>query len=183
MIRGIYNRSDVLVVTDCGAIDHMIHANFYAKNAVDAAAKSFNGGTDIDMGDVYYPPIANGGTGSLSAAIAQGLVTEARVDESIRRIFLKRFKAGLFDPVEQQPYTAIAPAVINSTVHRKVNYDIAGQTFVLLENAQGVLPLKTGKKIAVLGPHATSQHDLFSGYAADEFCYKSGFSCVPTIGG
>lgn len=45
-----FNRSDVVVGTDCGAINNMVHANHYATNDTDAAAKTLNGGTDMELG-------------------------------------------------------------------------------------------------------------------------------------
>ena len=38
----------------------MVHANFYAKNDLDAAAKTLNGGTDLELGDQTWASIANG---------------------------------------------------------------------------------------------------------------------------
>lgn len=34
----------------------MVDGNFYASNITDAAAKSLNGGSDIDLGDMFFPP-------------------------------------------------------------------------------------------------------------------------------
>lgn len=34
----------------------MVYYNLYAANDTDAAAKSLNGGSDIDLGDMYFPP-------------------------------------------------------------------------------------------------------------------------------
>ena len=188
VIRGVFNRSDVVVASDCGAIGNMVLHNFYAKNLEDAAAKSFNGGCDLDLGDMFYSPIVNGGNGALESALKKGDVTEARVNASLARIFEKRFKAGMFDPVDNQPYTKIGPENINSTLHQSINYDLALQSLVLLDNSQGLLPLKPGQRVAVLGPHATSRHDLFSDYAADQFCFMppksqlDTYYCIPNIG-
>jgi beta-D-xylosidase 4 len=46
-----FNRSDVVVGTDCGAVNNMVHANHYASSDLDAAAKTLNGGTDMELGD------------------------------------------------------------------------------------------------------------------------------------
>ena len=48
-------------------------------------------------------------------------------------------------------WSTIDKAVVNSTAHQTVAYDAALQSMVLLKNSE-VLPLKTGTKIAVLGP-------------------------------
>lgn len=51
VVRGLWNRSDVVVYTDCGAIGNMVDYNHYASNNADAAAKALNGGADVDLGD------------------------------------------------------------------------------------------------------------------------------------
>lgn len=66
VVRGKWNRSDVVVATDCGAIGNMVSQNKYAKDDKDAAAKSINGGSDIDLGDMYFPPKSNGGNDALN---------------------------------------------------------------------------------------------------------------------
>lgn len=69
VVRSFWNRSDVVVGTDCGAVSNMINANHYAKDDVDAAAKSLNGGSDLELGDQYYSPLSSGGSDSLEKAI------------------------------------------------------------------------------------------------------------------
>lgn len=71
VMRKKWNRADAVVVTDCGAIGNMQYHNKYAKDATDAAAKSFNGGSDVDLGDMYFPPKSNGGNGALTDAISK----------------------------------------------------------------------------------------------------------------
>jgi hypothetical protein len=39
----------------------MVKANRYASSDLDAAAKTLNGGTDMELGDVTWSPLANGG--------------------------------------------------------------------------------------------------------------------------
>ncbi len=38
----------------------MIFQNHYAKTILDAAAKSLNGGSDLNLGDTYYSPLIYG---------------------------------------------------------------------------------------------------------------------------
>ena len=47
--------------TDCGAINNMVSQNHYAKNDVDAAAKTLNAGTDLELGDQIWSPTSSGG--------------------------------------------------------------------------------------------------------------------------
>jgi beta-glucosidase-like glycosyl hydrolase len=182
IVRGAWNRSDVLVGTDCGAINDSLYYQHYAADVVDAAVKALNGGTDMDLGDDYFTPVANGGNGGLPLALDRGLIDEQRVDESLTRILTARFKVGLFDPLEQQVYTTIPRSVINSTEHQDIVVDAAEQSFVLLKNKDNTLPFKAGLKLAVLGPHVDTTRDLFESYMGDQVCYGGGYDCVPTIG-
>lgn len=98
-----FNRPDVVVGTDCGAVDNMVKKNHYAKSPEDAAAKTLNGGTDMELGDTYWPSVADGGKGLLHAAVQDKMATEDRVNESVERILKLRFLTGQFDPMDDTP--------------------------------------------------------------------------------
>jgi beta-glucosidase-like glycosyl hydrolase len=51
--------------------------------------------------------------------------------------------------------------------------------YVLLKNAGGILPLKPGAKVAVLGPQGLARHGLFSDYSNSPCA--DGHECVLTI--
>lgn len=100
VLRQKFNRSEILVASDCGAIENMFEYMKYTKNEVESAAKSMNGGCDIDLGDEIYSPIKNGGKGSIGKAIKHKMISLKRLDESVRRVLNLRFLVGLFDPLE-----------------------------------------------------------------------------------
>eukprot|EP00656_Telonema_subtile_P053359 TRINITY_DN7716_c0_g1_i1.p1 TRINITY_DN7716_c0_g1~~TRINITY_DN7716_c0_g1_i1.p1 ORF type:complete len:526 (-),score=141.07 TRINITY_DN7716_c0_g1_i1:109-1686(-) len=178
-----FNRSDVVVGTDCGAVNNMVSANHYATDSLDAAAKTLNGGTDMELGDQEWSAIANGGSGLLTKALEMKRVTEERVSLSVERILRLRFLTGQFDPVDAQPYTKITADAVNSTAAQQLNLEAALQSLVLLKNEAKTLPFKKGVKTAVLGPHVLSQRDLMSDYKGDMQCVggSDDFSCIPTI--
>jgi beta-D-xylosidase 4 len=182
VLRGAWGRSDVIVGTDCGAISDSIYYQHYATDAADAASKAMNGGTDLDLGDDFFAPVAQGGNGGLTRALQEGLIDMSKVDASLERVLTARFKVGLFDPLEDQQYVNIPISVVNSTEHQDVVFDAALQSFVLLKNDGNVLPFKAGLRLAVLGPHVATQRDLFESYMGDQVCYGGGYDCVPTIG-
>ena len=184
VIRGHFSRPDVVVGTDCGAVNNMVSQNHYASSKIDAAAKTINGGTDLELGDQFWSSKAAGGDDLLNQAVQSKMVDVARIDESVRRVLNLRFITGQFDPLELQPYASIGAEAVNSTASQILNLEAALQSFVLLKNDGGVLPMKRGIKTAVLGPHAFSTRDLMSDYKGDEQCVGGGsdFSCFPTIG-
>eukprot|EP00005_Dracoamoeba_jomungandri_P000876 CAMPEP_0174251866 /NCGR_PEP_ID=MMETSP0439-20130205/1559_1 /TAXON_ID=0 /ORGANISM="Stereomyxa ramosa, Strain Chinc5" /LENGTH=746 /DNA_ID=CAMNT_0015332303 /DNA_START=231 /DNA_END=2471 /DNA_ORIENTATION=- len=182
VIRKKFNRPNVVVASDCGAIGNMLTDDVkYAKNSSDAAAKALNGGCDLDLGDQYYPPASSGGNDGLTIAIEDGLTTEAQVDAALTRVLAARFKTGQFDPLENQPYTKIGIDVVDSYQHQLLNYESALQSFVLLKNSGNTLPFPVGKQLAVVGPHVYSTRDLMSDYKGDQQCYGGNDDCVETI--
>jgi beta-glucosidase len=87
---------------------------------------------------------------NLTAALDRGLITEADVDKGVGHALSIRFRLGHFDP-DGGPYKKITADVINSPAHQRLNRETAGKAAVLLKNS-GVLPLKSPKSAAVLGP-------------------------------
>jgi len=75
-----------------------------------------------------------------------------------------RFKLGMFDKMESDPYAAISPTIINCDKHRKITLESAQKSIVLLKN-NGVLPLnKFTKSLFLTGPNATSTDALLGNY-------------------
>ena len=104
----------------------------------------------------------------LRAALKEGLVTEADLDEALRRKFRITLKLGLLDPPELVPYAATHDGTPpwDGDEHREVSRTMALESIVLLKNSGGALPLRKGglKSIAVIGPMADVIHwDWYGG--------------------
>lgn len=159
ILRGDWNFQGY-VTSDCGAV-----ADFYTKNAhhtqpdrAHAAADALRHGTDTNCGQAYK---------GLGDAVKDGLISEAEIDISLRRLFLARMKLGLFDPQRMVPYTSIPLSEVDSPAHRALALEAAEKSIVLLKN-NGILPLGTVKyrTIAVIGPNAASLAALEGNYNA-----------------
>jgi beta-glucosidase len=86
--------------------------------------------------------------------VSQGLLTEADVDTSLKRLIRARMLLGLFDPSDQVPYASIPYEVNDCEKHRDLALRAARESMVLLKN-DGILPLSPDvKSIAVIGPNA-----------------------------
>ena len=183
VIREKFQRPDVVVGTDCGAVNNMVNQNHFASSGVDASAKTLQGGTDMELGDQYWSPKSNGGLGLLEEALIDRKVSKSRIDTSVKRIMNLRMITGQFDSLKKQPYSLIGEEAVNSTSAQQLNLEAALQSFVLLKNDNNILPLQRGKKTALLGPHVNSKRDLMSDYKGDEQCVGGGsdFSCFPSI--
>ncbi len=147
------------IVSDCGAISDFYRPNAqgYKPNAAEASAAAVKAGTDLTCGREYGP-------GLLEAAKA-GLITEAEIDKSLQRLFVARFKLGMFDPPKRVPFSKISISVNDSAQHRKVALEAARKSIVLLKNENQVLPLNSSvRKIAVIGPSADDPVALLGNY-------------------
>ena len=143
------------VVSDCGAIRDIFNGHKYKANAAEASATAVKAGTDLTCGNEYR---------SLVDAVKQGLITEEEVNRSLERLFVARFKLGMFDPPERLPWH-FPYSVNDSAEHRKVALEAARKSIVLLKNENEVLPLKASvKKIAVIGPSADDPVALLGNY-------------------
>ena len=139
---------DGFVVSDLGGVKTMVNGHEKGKMSYEeAVAKSLIAGCDFsdDEFQKYIP-----------AAVKQGLLPEARLDDALYRVLRDRFRLGEFDPPAAVPYSKIPRTVIDSPEHRQLALRTAQESIVLLTNKNNLLPLDKSKikRIAVLGPHA-----------------------------
>lgn len=93
--------------------------------------------------------------------VRSGDITEADLDESVRRVLTIKFETGLFE----NPYCNVDKVreALGGAEKEALSREIAGKSIVLLKN-DGTLPLARGTKVAVIGPHADSLRYPVSGY-------------------
>ncbi len=113
--------------------------------ATHSTVASANNGLDMEMpGSDFY------GT-ALTTAVGNGQVSQATIDDHVRRILTSMFKAGLFDHAQ----TGTTTSVVTSTAHNATAKQVALEGSVLLKNTGPVLPIGTGtSSIAVIGDDA-----------------------------
>lgn len=144
------------VVSDCWAIRDIYKDHGLAKTPYEAAALAVNAGCDLNCGDTFP---------HLVKAVKQGLIDEATITRATERLFITRFKLGMFDPPEQVAYAQIPYSVNDSAEHKALALETARESMVLLKNEDGFLPLeKTLKSIAVIGPNADWDEVLWGNY-------------------
>ena len=80
-----------------------ISTSFAIRDAAEAASQAVKAGTDLECGSEYK---------NIITAVGRGLLTEAEIDVSVKRLFTARFKLGMFDPGEIVPYSQI-PFFVN----------------------------------------------------------------------
>ncbi len=151
------------VVSDCGAVLNIYDGHKYKGTQAEATAASVKEGMDnecVDYLDVVkddhdYKPYLD--------AVKAGYLKESDLDTALVRQFTARMKLGMFDPPEMVPYSKIDENLLDSAQHRAMARKIANESMVLLKN-DGVLPLKKGVRIAVVGPLAEQTKVLLGNY-------------------
>jgi beta-glucosidase len=144
------------IVSDCGAIDDIYLHHKVVQSAPEAAALAVKTGTDLDCGRVYP---------NLAEAVKQGLISEAQIDTSLTRLFLARFRLGMFDPPEIVRWARTPFSVLDQPAHHELARQVARESIVLLKNERGTLPLRKDLgTIAVIGPNADQWRMLLGNY-------------------
>jgi len=144
------------VVSDCGAIDDIYQRHRVAPTAAAAAALGVRSGTDLDCGREYA---------NLVEAVHQGLINEQAIDTAVTRLFVARFRLGMFDPPAAVRWAQIPISVLDQPSHRTLALQVARESMVLLKNARNLLPLRRDLgTIAVIGPNADQWRMLLGNY-------------------
>ncbi|MDE6581523.1 MAG: glycoside hydrolase family 3 C-terminal domain-containing protein, partial [Duncaniella sp.] len=148
---------DKIIVSDCWAIRDFISdwAHNTHPSAAAASADAVISGTDLECGPVYK---------DLGKALQQGLITEAQIDESLRKLLMARYEMGELFPDLHTPWDTISLSIVDSEPHKAIALDMARQSMTLLKN-NGVLPLpKSGVKVLVVGPNAADSVTMWGNY-------------------
>jgi beta-glucosidase len=156
VLRGMWG-FDGHIVSDCWAIRDFFADNGHGtvETQAEAAALAMKNGVNLNCGNTYP---------ALVEAVEQGLIDEATIDATLAKLLETRFKLGMFDPIESNPYNAISIDVVNSEKHRALAYEAALKSAVLLKN-NGVLPLRDDlSRYYVVGPNAASIDALLGNY-------------------
>ena len=137
-----------VIVSDWEDINRLVSVTHVARTRRDAVRMAINAGIDMSM--VPYNTFF---IDDVLALVHAGDITEARIDESVRRILTLKVDLGLFEMPGPDPLRlANAGAAAFAAVSRRA----AEEAVTLVKNDRGVLPLSRGVRILVTGPGATS---------------------------
>jgi beta-glucosidase len=92
----------------------------------------------------------------LVAAVRNGNVPEAAIDDKIARILRLARRVGALDVRANGGATAHAPTPDHGLIDPALLREVTSRSFVLLSNPHGLLPLRTGtlEHVALIGPNA-----------------------------
>lgn len=136
----------------------------------EAAVAALTAGIDVELPTVhtYGQPLLD--------AVASGLIAESTIDRSLRRVLLQKAELGLLDP----SWSAIPPVLVGKDLgdieglrgsvaldpadNRALAAQIAEESVVLLRN-DGLLPLASVGRIAVIGPTSDDPYAVLGCYS------------------
>ena len=149
---------DGFVVSDYTSVRELINHGI-AANEEQAAAAALNAGVDMEMVSRSYNQFG-------PKLLKENKLSNATIDEAVRRILRVKFRLGLFD----RPYTdeAREPTSLLRPDSIRLAREIAGRSMVLLKNDRETLPLnKNAGSIAVIGPLADDRRAPLGWWAGD----------------
>src|SRR5882724_2898349 len=151
VLRGEW-KFDGFVVSDYTSVKELINHGI-AATGKDAAQAAINAGVDMEMVSRLFNQHG-------PELLKEGKVSQATIDEAVRRILRIKFRLGLFE----HPYTDEArESIIFSREHLAAAREVAVRSMVLLKNENDLLPLsKKTRSIAVIGLLADSSAPLGS---------------------
>jgi beta-glucosidase len=153
-----------VVISDWQDVENLITKYHVAANMEDAIAQAVNAGLDMSMIPLDAGSPDNGFVPNLTKAVADGKVTQARIDEAVSRILTLKFRLGLFEHPFVDANAANA-AVENPAAHQLAR-KAAQESLVLLRN-DGTLPLSRhhARRILVTGPASDSPANQLGGWS------------------
>ena len=143
------------VVTDYGTIGEL-KAHGVAGDDAQAAELALRAGVNMDMMSAAYLFHA-------AELVREGRIPESLIDSLCCEVLAVKFRLGLFDdPFRYQAKER--EKCYYALEHLDAARRVARSSMVLLENRGGVLPLKKGSRIALVGPFADSRWDLIGSW-------------------
>jgi beta-glucosidase len=167
-----------VIISDFKDVQALNTAYHVAPTSAAAIARAVNAGLDLAMW-VDDPDQWQAG---ILAAVANGVVSEQRINESVRRILTLKFELGLFDePCVADPgLPCVDPDAAETAVSagREATLQAARESVVLLKNDHNVLPLSTSVRVLLTGPTADSMVDQLGGWSVSwQGVSTSGHGC------
>ena len=142
---------DGIILTDWEDINKLHDRDKVAESRKEAIKIAINAGIDMSMIPYDYEEFCD----NLLELVKEGEISEARIDESVRRILKLKIELGLFDKKNKPDYSDFG-----SQTHQNYAYAAAVESMTLLKNENSILPIKNKNKILVTGPNGDSMRTL-----------------------
>ena len=145
------------VVSDYNAVIEMVKHGVAADNK-EAAYKAIKAYLDMEMVSGSYLNHAE-------ELIKEGLISEKMIDKMCRNILIAKYNLGLFEDPFRYGGEKIREDAFYKPEYLQTAREVARESMVLLKNESNVLPLKSGSKIALIGPYTSNGGDMLGSWA------------------
>lgn len=152
---------DGFIVSDWAGVDQITN-DYY-----EAVVGSINAGVDMNMVPYDYRRFIN----TMTEAVENGDISEARIDEAVANILTIKFELGLFERPFSDP--SLLPEV-GSAAHRALAQEAVAQSQVLLKNEGDLLPLSPDTPLILIGGEAADDIGIQLGGWSIEWQGKEG---------
>ncbi len=148
---------DGLVTSDCWAVDDFWKSgrHGFSKTKEDAISHAVLSGTDVECGETFH---------SLTDAVKEGKITEAKIDKSLTRLLKGRYELGDLDDPSIVEWSNIKADTIDCQTHKNMALEAARRSIVLLQNNKNILPLNAETKVLVMGENAIDSTMMWGNY-------------------
>ncbi len=142
-----------MVVTDWADIDNLYKRDHLVATEKEAIRLAINAGVDMAMIPYQYESFCQ----NLIALVKEGGVSQARLDDAVRRILRLKIELGLFERPVTNPKDY---PNFGAPEFERAAYTAAAEAITLLKNDGDLLPLAKTAKVLVTGPNANSMRTL-----------------------
>jgi beta-xylosidase len=147
-----------LVVSDYYAVLFLEQQHAIVATESEAATAALAAGIDIEL------PVVRCYGSPLREALAAGRADEAAVSLAASRVLTRKCELGMLDP-EWVPVPASGAVDLDPPAHRELAGQLAEESVILLANPAGLLPIRPGSRVAVVGPLADEPLAFFGCYS------------------
>ena len=151
------------VVSDCDAVQDISDNHHYAPDVAAGVAAALRAGVDNECHTATLGPNPPPLWKRYKEALDRHLIAETDVDRALVRLFAARYRNGDLPGLRRD--APVPVSAIGTAEHRALALRAAEESLVLLKN-DGVLPLKAGQRIAVIGPLADATRVLRGNYSS-----------------
>jgi beta-glucosidase len=148
-----------IVLSEGNGVNTLIYTGM-ASDEKEAGALAANAGMDVSIsfGQGYFTEMIEN--------VEEGIVSEATIDRSVRRVLKTKFMLGLFENPFVNPEKALE--TVHQESHQEVALQAAREGIVLLKNEDNLLPLnKNIRSVAIIGPNADDVKNQLGDYTSE----------------